>query len=400
MNTIDISQGIASFNTENKIETTTAQVSDLIFDIVQPEKSDIVSTQAQYISNIPVITSTTPTETAWISPELRALNFEIVESQTGDIVIEQTQILFTEPKISCHSIKLATAAPKTVSILVPTPVPWPDKDKRRTISTTPSQLRQLRQRIAEVFHNMRVHPCTDGNKLKRICCTEIPLPNAAMNSTVVPQSLSVPNDVETRFSKADDKKTSRSNDKEIIAFVDTQNRGYIVPQSLSVPDDEKTRSVYNTSKTFSKAEDDRIFKANNEEVIAFVDTQNRENIAVKIDVYPAQDKLNKDIQNEDFVEVQTDKVNEFDGTKSRSSTDTARRINITEDETNLIFKQSPYFDSQNNRDSWWTRPKLARTRNTWHNYERFRNNQMVVLVITRSENSVLMNHATVYTSDI
>ncbi|KAJ7384576.1 hypothetical protein OS493_021207 [Desmophyllum pertusum] len=168
-----------------------------------------------------------------------------------------------------------------------------------------------------------------------------------MNSTVVPQSLSVPNDVETRFSKADDKKTSRSNDKEIIAFVDTQNRGYIVPQSLSVPDDEKTRSVYNTSKTFSKAEDDRIFKANNEEVIAFVDTQNRENIAVKIDVYPAQDKLNKDIQNEDFVEVLTDKVNEFDGTKSRSSTDTARRITITEDETNLIFKQSPYFDPQN-----------------------------------------------------
>ncbi|KAJ7376969.1 hypothetical protein OS493_031241 [Desmophyllum pertusum] len=239
-----------------------------------------------------------------------------------------------------------TAAPKTVSILVPTPVPGPAKDKRRTISPTPSQLRQLRQRIAEVFHKLRVHPCTDGNKLQRICCTEIPLPNAAMNSTVVPQSLSVPNDVETRFSKADDKKTSRSNDKEIIAFVDTQNRGYIVPQSLSVPDDEKTRSVYNTSKTFSKAEDDRIFKAHNEEVIAFVDTQNRENIAVKIDVYPAQDKLNKDIQNEDFVEVQTDKVNEFDGTKSRSSTDTARRINITEDETNLIFKQSPYFDPQ------------------------------------------------------
>ncbi|KAJ7388271.1 hypothetical protein OS493_038857 [Desmophyllum pertusum] len=319
MNTIDISQSIASFNTENKIETTTAPVSELFF--VQPAKSDIVSTQAQYISNIPVITSTPPAETAWISPEIIALNFEIVESLAGDIVIEQTQIMFTEPQISFHSIKLATAAPKTVSILVPTPVPGPDKDKRRTISTATSKLRKLRQQIAKVY--------------------------AAMNSTVVPQSLSVPNDVETRFPKADDKKTSRSNDNEIIAFVDTQNRGYIVPQSLSVPDDEKTRSVYNTSKTFSKAEDDRIFKANNEEVIAFVDTQNRENIAVKIDVYPAQDKLNKDIQNEDFVEVQTDKVNEFDGTKSRSSTDTARRINITEDETNLIFKQSPYFDPQN-----------------------------------------------------
>ncbi|KAJ7384067.1 hypothetical protein OS493_024081 [Desmophyllum pertusum] len=338
MNTIDISQGIASFHTENRIETTTAQVSDLIFDIVQPEKCAIFSDHAQYISNIPVITSTTPAETVWISPEIRTLNFEIVESLAGDIVIEQTQILLPNQKLVCHSIKLATAAPKTVSILVPTPVPRPDKDKRRTISTATSKLRKLRKRISKVFHKPRVHPFTDGNKLKHTCCPQIPLPNAAMTSTVVP------NDVETRFSKADGKKTSRSNDKEIIAFVDTQNRGYIVPQSLSVPDDEKTRSVYNTSKTFSKAEDDRIFKANNEEVIAFVDTQNRENIAVKIDVYPRQDKLNKNIQNEDSVEVQTDKVNEFDGTKSRSSTDTARRINITEDETNLIFKQSPYFD--------------------------------------------------------
>ena len=276
MNTMTISQDIASFHVLKKHDETAPQVSELIFDVVQPEECDITFEQAQLISDTSVSTAPCTEECVLFTPDVRDLYFETVELQPSEIISDYCQILITEPRITCSQLAFTVATSNVVTLTVAQPT---DRKKRTLTSTLQASCSKLITWIAQVFHQYCKYFI--ANHLQSNS-TQITFPDTARNSTVLPPSLYVPHhktlcsayDISKPFSQSGDDTIFATKNDQVTAFVDTQRGGHSISTTLppvskssflsnnvenakvfDLEHEFKNGSVHNTSREVSKVKE-------------------------------------------------------------------------------------------------------------------------------------------------